>query len=200
MSHRSPLKRRVFGVFVLSIACLLSAGVAAGQNPFKWMVGGDKNVKYETFKDPSGRFDLEYPIKDWKLLPSGGSSLAVFARNDGPTLFVDSVRLREKLTAGEIEAMPEMEVNRLKDQQPKAKGFKTDLLESRAGRGVLIQYARESKGPEIVIQYSIPVEQNLYRLSGVSPEKQLSKYEPVIMHMIQSFKAPSDPSASKPTP
>ena len=45
------------------------------------------------FKDPAGRFELEYPEKDWKRLPSGGSSLVVFARNDGPTLFVDHVTL-----------------------------------------------------------------------------------------------------------
>jgi hypothetical protein len=199
MSHRSPLRRCAFGVSVVSIVCALSAGLAAGQNPFKWMVGGDNNTKYETFKDPAGRFELEYPAKDWKLLPNGSASLAVFARNDGPTLFVDYVRLRDRLTQGEIDAMPEMEVARLKGQQPKAKDFKSDLLESRAGRGVLIKYSREGTAPETVWHYSIPVGQDLYRLSGITPDKQVGKYEPIIMHMIQSFKAPSDASPSKPT-
>ena len=54
--------------------------------------------------------------------------------------------------------------------------------------------------PESVIQYSIAVDLDLYRLNGVIPEKQLSKYEPVIMHMIQSFQSKASPAASKPAP
>ena len=78
MSRISPPGRTFTGLAAM-ILCVLSAGLTADQNPFKWMVGGDKNVKYETFKDPAGRFEIEYPAKDWKRLPSGGSSLAVFA-------------------------------------------------------------------------------------------------------------------------
>lgn len=197
MSHVSPRGRRACAVSVLSIVCLLSAGLAANQNPFRKLLGGDKNTNYQTFKDPAGRFELEYPTKDWRLLPSGGSSLAVFARNDGPALFVDHVRLVEQLTPGEIDAMPEMEVGRLKEQQPKGKDFKSDMLETKAGRGVLIRYSRVGTGPESVVQYSIPVGQDLYRLNGVVPEKLVEKYEPIIIHMIQSFKAPVDPSTPK---
>lgn len=199
MSHVSPLGRRAFTASVLSILCWLSTGLRADQNPFKWMVGGDKNTNYQTFKDPAGRFELEYPTKDWKLLPSVGSSLAVFARNgnDGPTLFVDYVKLADRLTPGEFDAMPEMEAGRLKEQQPTATAFKSDMLESKAGRGVLIRYSRVGAGPETAVQYSIPVGQNLYRLSSIISEKQLSKYEPIIMHMIQSFKASADTSAPK---
>jgi hypothetical protein len=195
MSHISPLRRRAFAGAVLSIMCWVSIGLTAGQ--FKWLVGGDKNVKYQTFKDPAGRFELEYPTKDWKLLPSGGSSLAVFAGKDGPTLFVDHVRLVDRLTQGEIDAMPEGEVDRLREQQPKATAFKTEMLESKAGRGVLIRYARIGLGPESVVQYSIPVGQDLYRLNGVVAANSLSKYEPIIMHMIQSFQAQAGPSTPK---
>jgi hypothetical protein len=175
--------------------CAGSPGLSAGQ--FKWMVGGDKNVKYQPFKDSAGRFELEYPTKDWKLLPSGGSSLAVFARNDGPTLFIDYIKMVDRLTPGEIDAMPDAEVSRLKEQQPKAKGFKTDMLDSRAGRGVLVRYSRDAAPPETVVQYTIPVGQDLYRLNGVIPDKQLSKFEPIVMHMIQSFKTPAAAASSK---
>ena len=190
MNRVSP-RRRAFTGLVGLILCMRSAGLTADQNPFKWMVGGDKNVKYETFKDPAGRFEIEYPAKDWKRLPSGGSSLAVFARNDGPTLFVDHVRLVGALTPAEIEGMAAVELDTLKEQQPKAKDFKSDMLDSKAGRGVAIRYSRDSTGPETVVQYSIPVGQELFRLNGVIPDKQLAKYEPIIMYMIQSFKAPA---------
>ena len=194
MNRVSP-RRRAFTGLVGLILCMRSAGLTADQNPFKWMVGGDKNVKYETFKDPAGRFEIEYPAKDWKRLPSGGSSLAVFARNDGPTLFVDHVRLVGALTPAEIEGMAAVELDTLKEQQPKAKDFKSDMLDSKAGRGVAIRYSRDSTGPETVVQYSIPVGQELFRLNGVIPDKQLAKYEPIIMYMIQSFKAPAASSS-----
>jgi hypothetical protein len=196
MSHVSPLGWRGFTGSVLSILCVLSASLASEQNPFRKLLGGDK-TDYQTFKDPAGRFELEYPTKDWRLLPSGGSSLAVFARNDGPALFVDHVRLVDRLTPGEIDAMPEMEAGRLKEQQPQGKDFKSDMLETKAGRGVLIRYSRVGTGPESVMQYSIPVGQDLFRLNGVVPARLLSKYEPIIIHMIQSFKAPADPVAPK---
>jgi hypothetical protein len=197
MSHVPSLRRRAFAGSMLSIVCMLSAGLSADQNPFRRVFGGDKNTSYQTFKDPAGRFEIEYPTKDWRLLPSGGSSLAVFTRNDGPALYVDQVRLVEPLTQGEIEAMSSMEVVRLQDQQPKAKDFKSDMVETKAGRGVLIRYSRVGTQAESVVQYSIPVGQDLYRLNGVVPEKLLSKYEAIIMHMIESFKAPAAPSAPK---
>jgi hypothetical protein len=183
--------------FALSILCLLPAGLAADQNVLTKMFGGGKDTTYQMFKDPAGRFELEYPTKDWRLLPSVGSSLAVFARNDGPTLIVEHIRLVERLTPEEFDGLPDVEVERLKKEQPKAKDFKSGILETKAGRGVLIRYSRVGQGPDSVMQYSIPVDQDLYRLNCVVPERLFSKYEPIVMHMIQSFKAPADASAPK---
>jgi hypothetical protein len=177
-----------------AILFAFSSGLSAGQ--FKWMVG-DKSVKYVSFKDASGRFELEYPEKDWKRLPSVGQSLIGFARNDGPTLFVDHVRLVEALTPAEMAGLLSVELSTLKDQQPKATGFKSEDLESKAGRGVLIKYSREGAGPETVIQFSIAVGMELFRITGVIPDKQVAKYEPIVMYMIQSFKAPATASPSK---
>lgn len=177
-----------------AILFAFSSGLSAEQ--FKWMVG-DKSVKFVSFKDASGRFELEYPEKDWKRLPSVGQSLIGFARNDGPTLFVDHVRLVEALTPAEMAGLPSVELSTLKDQQPKATGFKSEDLESKAGRGVLIKYSREGAGPETVIQFSIAVGLELFRITGVIPDKQVAKYEPIVMYMIQSFKAPAAASPSK---
>ena len=195
MSRRLPLStRRPSMLLAAAILFAFSSGLSAGQ--FKWMVG-DKSVKYVSFKDASGRFELEYPEKDWKRLPSVGQSLIGFARNDGPTLFVDHVRLVEALTPAEMAGLPSVELSTLKDQQPKATGFKSEDLESKAGRGVLIKYSREGAGPKTVIQFSIAVGMELFRITGVIPDKQVAKYEPIVMYMIQSFKAPAAASPSK---
>ena len=195
MSRRLPLStRRPSMLLAAAILFAFSSGLSAEQ--FKWMVG-DKSVKYVSFKDASGRFELEYPEKDWKRLPSVGQSLIGFARNDGPTLFVDHVRLVEALTPAEMAGLLSVELSTLKDQQPKATGFKSEDLESKAGRGVLIKYSREGAGPETVIQFSIAVGMELFRITGVIPDKQVAKYEPIVMYMIQSFKAPATASPSK---
>jgi hypothetical protein len=200
MSDPSRLRPRVFAGAVLSILCVLPVGLTAGQSAIKRVFGGDRSTDYKIYKDSAGRFELEYPTKDWKLLPSGGSSLAVFARNDGPTLFVDYVRLIDRLTPGELDALPEGELDRLKGQQPKSTDFKSEMLESKAGRGVLIRYSRTGNAPETVAQFTVVVGPDLFRINGVIPEKQAAKYDAVITHMIQSFKAPAEAPAAKPNP
>src|SRR5262249_13771628 len=157
------------------ISCLLWARLAAGQNPLA-KIFGDKDTSYQTFKDPSGRFQLEYPKKDWRLLPSGGSSLAVFAHKDGPTLFIDHTKLSDALPPGEFEALPAQQITRIQEEQPTAKDFKSDALETKAGRGVVTRYSRVASGPESVVRCSIPVGRDLYILSGVVPVKLSSKY------------------------
>ena len=197
MTHVSPLGRRAFAGLVLSILCVLSAGLTAGQNPFSKIFGGDKNPNYQVSRDPAGRFELEILTKDWRLLSTVGSSLAVFANKDGPTMVVDYVRLAERLTPAEIELMSDNDVDKIKSQDATAKDFKPDMCDTKAGRGVLIRYSRMGSGPEVVVHCSIPVGLDLYRLYGVIPEKQVSKDERIIMHMIQSFKAPADPAGAK---
>ena len=195
ITHPSLLGRRAFTGSTLSIVCLLTAGLTAGQvrNPFR----GDKGPNYQTFKDPGGRFEVDYPTKDWRPLSTGGSSLAVFTSKDGPTLVVDHVRLTDRLTPGEIEVMADVEIAKLKDEQPKARDFKPNKLETRAGPGVLIRYSRDGSGREVVVQGSVPVGQNLFRLNGVIPETQVSKFESIIVHMIESFKTPPEPAGAK---
>jgi len=180
----------IMGLVVLW--CALQSNALLAQQ-FTWL--GDKNNKYTTHKDPAGRFELEYPAKDWRLLPTVGASLAVFSRNDGTTFFIDQTRLKEQLTPAEVESMADIEVGRLKEQYPKVTEFTSQMLDGRSGRGVLVRFARPATEMEIVVQYSVPVGQTLYRLNGVMPAKLAPKHEAIVMHMIQSFKAGGDASS-----
>jgi hypothetical protein len=47
------------------------------------------------------------------------------------------------------------------------------------------------------MRYLIGVDRNLFRLDGVVQFASAAKYEPILMHMIQSFKAPAGPAATK---
>jgi hypothetical protein len=70
MSRILSPERRAFTVLLAAVFSLLSSGLTAAQ--FKWMVGGDKNTKYQGFKDPAGPFrarvsgeKLEAPADGW---------------------------------------------------------------------------------------------------------------------------------------
>ena len=112
-----------------------------------------------------------------------------FARSEDATVSVDHVTLLEGFSAAELEGMPAVELAALKEQQPRAKDFKSDMVDSKAGRGVLIRYARTGTGPETAFQFSVPVGRELFRINAAITDKQLAKYEPIVMYMIQSFMA-----------
>jgi hypothetical protein len=185
------------------LVCLALFGVVAGEHAAfaQKVLGifGSGDVKYNAYREPSGRFEIEQPAKDWGLVPPGGSAIAIFARKDQTaTLIVDLARLTEPLGENEITTNAQIEMDTLKEQQPNAKDFSSQLLACKGGKGALIKYSRiGTKGAERVLRYLIGVDRDLYRLDGVVQDASASKYEPVLMHMIQSFKAPAGPAATK---
>jgi hypothetical protein len=150
---------------------------------------------YRAFRDVSGRFELEYPTRDWNPLPAAGSAIAILVRNDRTaTVVVDHTRLTEPLAPAEIATNARIEVESLK-AQPNAKDFTSEILEGRAGRGSLIRYGRQgASGPERVMRYSVAVGRDLYRVDAVVPEGSLAKHEAILKHMILSLKVPANPA------
>jgi hypothetical protein len=186
---------------LLAAACLILSTEHRVLAQGKFLgIFGDGKVKYKTFKDASGRFELEYPEKDWSSLPTGGSAVAILSRNDRTaTVVIDLSRLTEPLAPSEIAANAQIELESLKEQQPNGKDFTSEIVDSKAGgRGSLIKYARVgANGPERVMRYSIGVGHDLFRLDAVVQEASKAKYEPILTYILLSFKAPAGPASSK---
>jgi len=186
-----------------ALALLAVVGVLAGERAAlaQKVLGifGSGDVKYTTYRDAAGRFEIEQPQKDWAVVPAGGSSLAIISQKDRvATLTIDLIRLTEPLAQNEILTNAQIEIDTLKEQQPNAKDFESAVFDSKAGKGALIKYSRVgAKGAESAKRYLIGVERDLFRLDGVVQIASAPKYEPVLMHMIQSFKAPAGPAATK---
>jgi hypothetical protein len=149
------------------------------------------------FKSPDGRFSLDHPAKDWRLVEGAGSTLVVVTHKDGLAIvLVDYQRLRLPAPADIDEVFVEVEVEIVKERTPGAKDVKTEIRAFGTGRAVVIRYTSPGlKGPERVVQYSIPRDNDLYRLVGRASEMATTKYEPVIRQMIESFTMA--PSTSK---
>jgi hypothetical protein len=192
-------RRRVIAVVLCAAAGVFADAISSrGQSILKFGLG-DRGVNYRMFRDAASRFEFEYPTKDWRVLPSAGSSLAIVARNDGEaTLTIDYLRLTAPLGPEEIGTMAEVEIQDLKEKHPNAKDFKSEIIDIKAGRGAMIRYSGVGvKGPEQVMQYSVPVGQDLFRVIAIVPEQLVAKYEGIVAHMIGSFKVPASPAAAQ---
>ena len=196
MTQNATSRRQPAMAFAIACCVLAAQPHAAAQ-----FLGifGDKNVKYKVFKDPAGRFELEYPTKDWSPLPTGGSAIAILSRNDRTaTVVVDLSKLTEALAPAEVATNAQIELEGLKEQQPNAKNFASEMVDGKAGRASLIKYARNgNNGPERVMRYSVGVGLDLYRLDAVVQEAAAAKYEGILLHMLLSFAAPASSATSK---
>ena len=186
-----------FVAIVAVAVSLFSVGMQArsGQNPIARLFGKNKPPVYNVYRDPANRFQIDYPQKELRVLPRGGSSLVVFTEGNGPTLFVDYQPLPEPLTPGELAAVQGVELERVKKAEAAAKDFTSDQFDAKVGRGLMIRYNRLSQGPEKAMQFIVTKGRDFFRIHCVYPEPLAQKYEPIMLHMIHSFQAPVEPQA-----
>ena len=194
MRHRRHVRAFAVaaGAGAVSLCCLGAPALHA-QNPIARMFGKKNAPVYNVYRDPTNRFQIDYPQKELRVLPRGGSSLVVFSHDDGPTLYVDYQPLPEPLTPGELAAIEGVELDRVKKAEPAAKDFTSDPFDSKVGRGLMIHYNRLSQGPEKAMQFIVTKGRDFFRIHCVYPEPLALKYGPIMLHMIQSFQAPVEP-------
>jgi len=198
MTLNARLVRR--SALVLAVMCcvLLTGRQAAAQKVLG--IFGSGKTQYKIFKDAAGRFELEYPTKDWSSIPTGGSAVAILSSKDrAATVVIDLSKLTEPLAPAEVETNAKIELETLKQQQPTAKDFTSEIVDSKAGvRASLIKYLRVgANGPERVMHFTIGIGLELYRLDAVVAEAIKSRYEAILNYMLLSFKAPAGPAGSK---
>lgn len=177
--------------FVLALLLIVSGtGVmpaAVGQ--FGFLKGGSK-TDFQLFKDPGGRFSLEYP-KDWQAVAGAGDVLVTFVQKKSEAAFVvERYRMNQALTPDEItDLFAQIEADVLKERQPKAADVTAKIVDANGQRLIVIDYSRPGlSGPERARQYSFPVGQDLYRLTCSALKNQFAKYDPVFIHVAETFK------------
>lgn len=177
--------------FVLAFLLIVSGtGVmpaAVGQ--FGFLKGGSK-TDFQLFTDPGGRFALEYP-KDWQVIAGAGDVLVTFAQKKSEAAFVvERYRMSQALAPDEItDLFAQIEADVLKERQPKAVEVAAKIVHASGQRLIVIDYSRPGlSGPERARQYSFPVGQDLYRLTCSAVRAQFAKYDPVFIHLAETFK------------
>lgn len=192
MSAAARFSRRAA---IITLAAFMVAAVASPSAAQFGFLRGNRDIKYRLYRDSANLFQLEYPEKDWRIipLPIGGNLMVQFSHKDGATFIVEHIRMPSAFTAGERAAMAEGELERVRSQERATKDFKSETIETRGGSGILIRYQQVGRGPERVVQCTIDIGVNLFRLNGVMPERLFAQFEPIVLHMIESFKSPAEP-------
>jgi hypothetical protein len=200
MSCRSRASRWLVTTAVIACCAVLTPAPPLAAEQFGRLFGrGPKGVTFITYKDAANRFTLEYPEKDWRVMPTPGSSLVILAQKEfEATVVVDYKRLDVPLAPSDVtSAFVDFETEAVKERQHSAKDVKAEIVDAPSGRGALIKYSVAGlRGAEQVMQFSVPKGQDLYRIIGSMRDPLVAKYEPIIMHVIQSF-IPTTPAAPK---
>lgn len=180
-------------VATIAVPATLRAQGAAGKNQAAaadaWVAKAPK-LATTTLTVTNPGFSLEYPKKDWIVVPGGGAATVVLAQAKGnASVIVERVVLKAELGPDDItDLFAQLETESIQQRAPKAADFRSKVLDVTGGRLVAVQYALDgSKGPERVRQYSIPVGTNLYRLTCAAPIGQFQIFDPVFAHIAASF-------------
>jgi len=177
-------RRALLSAFL--IACVGAGSAAAGQNPFKR--GGPK-VDYTSFKDPNGQFTLDYP-KDWRVIGGVGDVIVTFAeKKNEARILIERFKLKTEINEV-TDLFGQIETDILKERQPKAADVTTKMVEQNGMRLVAIDYTYPGlTKPERARQYSLPVGEVVFRVTGSAITAQFAKYDPMFAHAAESFKA-----------
>jgi hypothetical protein len=178
------LRRALLSGFL--IYCVGAGTASAGQNPFKR--GGPK-VDYLSFKDPNGQFTLDYP-KDWRVIGGVGDVIVTLAeKKNEARILIERFKLKSELKQV-TDLFGELETEVLKERQPKATDVTTKMVEQNGMRLVAIDYTYPGLAkPERARQYSLPVGEVVFRVTGSAITAQFAKYDPMFAHAAESFKA-----------
>jgi len=151
----------------------------------------DNRANYQELNEPSGRFRLQYPKKDWRVLPGGGSVLVTLAHKDNRAVVtIEYTPLEAQLLPSELtDLFPQLEVEELKKRQPGAGAFTQELVERPDGRYSRISFAKKGfLGTERVVQATMPLGAHLFRITCTATDREYAKFTPVFATIIETFR------------
>jgi hypothetical protein len=162
---------------------LLAAGHASAQD-------------MRPFSDPSGRFTLQYPKKNWQVLPGGGSTLATLAEKNGrATVHIEYLRLNQPLKVDQDhDLIVQTESSLIRERQPGATGIQGGPERPDLPGFVSIDFTRPgASGPEHVRQFSVVQGNDLFRILCVARLNDFQKFETIFQQIARSFRTTASP-------
>lgn len=175
------MKARTRAGLALALACIvLAAGAAHAQNV----------PRMRKLTVASQSFSIDYPEKDWSLVPGGNAMLVAIAqRRFEAVLLVERSTLQVALSDEEIgDVFLSVEAEHIRESSPSATDIKADLQQLGDRRVAAFVYRRNGVlGPERVLQYSMPAGTSLYRIIAVAKPESFDRHLPALQAMAASL-------------
>ena len=153
----------------------------------------------QTFQD---RFTLQYPSKNWLIVPGGRASLVTLThKKNEATVTIEYQPLQIELSPAEIDqTFAQIEAEPVSQQQPSATGVRSQVGDADGRKVVIIEFTRRGvTGAERVRQYSLPIGKQMYRIVCSAPSAAFAKYEPVFANIVRTFAVTGAPAATAAT-
>ena len=175
---------------ILALASFCLQPYASPDEQILRKLGLKSDPKFIELKGPGGMFSLEYPEKDWQVVPGGGSVVLTLAQKGNQAFIViDHSRSDITLSPDEVGAVfLDSERARVANRQSGSNVTAATMTTTPAGPVAMLHYTRPGlKAQESVVQYSVPFGQDLFRLICSAQTAQFAKFEPVFVHVAGSF-------------
>lgn len=149
---------------------------------------------------PWNTFSVDFP-NGWELVRGYGIILVTATERmrgnvPGAAIVLEHNSLVEPLGPQEIDAnLAKFELEDvIKVREPGGQNFRSEAKQVNNRRFVLIQYERPGiSGTDRVSVYVMPFGRVMYRLICITPEKELTRYQPICAHVAASFKVAPNP-------
>jgi hypothetical protein len=177
----------------MAVAVLGGAALDAQPNP--WFVKAPPNVlKVRPYADPSKRFAIDYPAKDWTPYPGGVQSLVLFQQKKNQA----SVVIEKQTLAGVAEqrfvndTFISLRADEVRTADPQSSAIEQATITDGEFRIAVLVYSRPgATGPESLRIYHMLRGRHIYRIVCRAAQGQMPAFEVIFAHMAASFAAPS---------
>jgi hypothetical protein len=150
-----------------------------------------KQADYRLFRSASAPFTVEYPKKDWQMVPGFGTATVLFTTLRGDAMVgIEDVMLSVPLSDDDIgDTFIKYETDDVKRMWPAAQSMQTTMLKADAGPVVVIDFKQDAAlGPQQIRQFSLPRKDHLYRVTCVSLPTSFPRYLPICEHIATTLK------------
>ena len=192
-NRSTPFAHRTFG-FAVGVWALLLASSALAQGPSDpWFMRSPRPKDFEVPKVALGGFTIELP-KEWQLARGFNTFLLIVTEKTksnlpGASIIVERWQLADSLDVNDMLATY-LRDEYLKKRETTVQTFNQELKDVAGRKIILTRYTREGvSGQDAVVDYSMPIGKVLYRVTGIAPTSQVSRYQSTFAHVAFSLKA-----------
>lgn len=185
------------GLVVATTVAVLGVGAALGAQPDPWFAKAPPNVlKMRPYQDPSKRFTIDYPQKDWTPYPGGVQSLVVFHQKKGQASVIIERQTLPSVAEQRFvnDTFIGLRAEEVRSADPLSSAIEQRTITDGEFRIAVLVYSRPgTAGPESLRTYHMLRGRHLYRIVCRAVQGRMPAFDPIFAHMAASFVAPIAP-------